>query len=544
MGSGHREAEYRSSILHPRSSILYPLSSIALLLILCWFLFFYRIADRDLWSSHEGRAAQDAQTVLTDHQWGLPRLFDGKIELQKPPLYYWLVAGIAALRGGLVDGWSVRLPAAGAALGTVLLLFGLGLWRGRALAGTIAAAMLATALHFTWLARTGRIDMPLTFAITVSLGGFYLGLKSQQRRDNRVAWGWFFLAYLAAAVAALLKGPIGLLLPAGVAGTYLWLQGEVPSLRHGRSWLRLARELGVWWGFPLVLVLAVPWYVWADVQTSGKLFEVFFWKHNFERGFGGGSLSAHPWWFYGPRLAFDLLPWSVLLPVAGWLLFRRGWWQDDPEGRFGLAWLLTMILLLSCFRFKRADYLLPAYPGAALFLGSMAERVYCEAKRSKILAAGFALSVLGLALGWCFYLAYFLPAQEPRLEFRRFAQEIRRRAPAPELVIFFRTEAHALAFHVGRPIDTILEWENLDIWCSRPGTYYVVMPPENAGEWPRYLKLGQLEEVQRSTELAGERHAHPLVLLRTRPGAGPVQSPGKVLACPTPSNESRSRSPR
>ena len=81
--------------------------------------------------------------------------------------------------------------------------------------------------------------------------------------------------------------------------------------------------------------------------------------------------------------------------------------------------------------------------------------------------------------------------------------------------------AHALAFHVGRPIDTILEWENLDIWSSRPGTYYVVMPPENADEWPRYLKLGQLEEVLRSSNLAQGTHAHPLVLLRTRPGAGP-----------------------
>src|SRR5437868_2429991 len=132
------------SILDPRSSILYPLSTTALLLFLCCFLFFYRLADRDLWSSHEGRAAQDAQTILTDHQWGLPRLFDGKIELQKPPLYYWLVAAIAALRGRMVDAWSVRLPAAGAALGSVLVLFGLGLGRGRALAGIIAAAMLAT----------------------------------------------------------------------------------------------------------------------------------------------------------------------------------------------------------------------------------------------------------------------------------------------------------------------------------------------------------------------------------------------------------------
>src|SRR5947209_13051271 len=198
-----------------------------LLLVLCWFLFFYRLADRDLWSSHEGRAAQDAQTVLSEHQWGLPRLFDGKIELQKPPLYYWLVAGIAALRGGQVDAWSVRLPAAGAALGTVLLLFGLGVRRGRAFAGSMAAAMLATALHFTWLARTGRIDMPLTFAITAALVGFYLGQQCRKQQNAGGAWGWFLLSYLAAAVAVLFKGPIGFILPAAVAATHLLLEGEL-----------------------------------------------------------------------------------------------------------------------------------------------------------------------------------------------------------------------------------------------------------------------------------------------------------------------------
>jgi hypothetical protein len=268
--------------------------------------------------------------------------------------------------------------------------------------------------------------------------------------------------------------------------------------------------------------LVLPWYVWANAQTGGKLLQVFFWKHNFERGFGGGSLSAHPWWFYGPRLAFDLLPWSLLLPGATWLVIRRGWWHKDAEARFGLAWLVAVVALLSCSRFKRADYLLPAYPGIALFLGSIAERYYREFKYQRIAVAGFVSILAGLAVAWSVYLTWVLPGEEPRQEFRAFAREIRRLAPAPELILFFRAEAHTLAFHVGRPIDTILEWENLDIWSSRPGTYYVVMPPENAEEWPRYLHLGQLEEVLRSEDLAGDRHAHPLVLLRTRPGAGPL----------------------
>src|SRR5260370_20958225 len=79
---------FRSSIFDFRSSILRPPSSMLFLLPLCGFLFFFRLGDRDLTSSHEARAAHDAQTILTTGDWGLPRLFHGKVELQKPPLSY------------------------------------------------------------------------------------------------------------------------------------------------------------------------------------------------------------------------------------------------------------------------------------------------------------------------------------------------------------------------------------------------------------------------------------------------------------------------
>src|SRR5262249_7978485 len=97
-----------------------------LLLLVCGALFFYRLGDRDLGSSHEARAAQNAQTIVGDGAWGLPRLFNRKVELQKPPLYYWLAAAIAWLRGTLVDAWAVRLPAALAALACVGLVVFLG----------------------------------------------------------------------------------------------------------------------------------------------------------------------------------------------------------------------------------------------------------------------------------------------------------------------------------------------------------------------------------------------------------------------------------
>jgi 4-amino-4-deoxy-L-arabinose transferase-like glycosyltransferase len=506
----------------PASGLL-KLGALVGLVALASFLFFYRLADRELSSSHEARAAQDAQSILSDNQWALPRLFDRKAELQKPPMYYWLVAAIAYVRDVPVDAWAVRLPPAFAALGGVLLLYGLGILRGRALAGLLGATILASALHYTWLARVGRIDMPLALAVSSALCAFYMGLGTRGQgsgvRDQFAPVNWFLIAYLACAIGALLKGPIGVVLPVAVAVIFLFVEGALPPPRQPRRYLRLGHELGLAWGIPLFLALVLPWYMWSNLSSGGQFFQVFFWKHNIERGLGGGTLAAHPWWFYGPRLAMDLLPWSLLLPTLAWVLFRRGWWREDPEARFGLVWLLTITAVLSCSRFKRADYLLPAYPGAALFIGCTAERWYRAVARKRLLALAFCLTLGGCVAGWWVYIGYVLPGQESRDEVQRFAQEIRRRAPMPQLILFFRTEAHTLAFHVGRPIDTLLEWENLDTWAGRPEIYHVVMPAEYAKEWSRHLKSGRLEEVLRSKILGGSGHDDPLVLLRTEHGA-------------------------
>src|SRR5262249_46164335 len=118
---------------------------------------------------------------------------------------------------------------------------------------------------------------------------------------------------------------------------------------------------------------------------------------------------------------------------------------------------------------------------------------------------------------WGIYLNYVLPRDEAERDDRRFAAEIRRRAPSPDQVFFFRVEAHTLAFHVGPRLDTLLAWENLDFWASLPATFSVVSPPELVAEWPQRLKRGRLEEVLSNTDLAGGKPRHPLVLMRPRP---------------------------
>jgi hypothetical protein len=263
---------------------------------------------------------------------------------------------------------------------------------------------------------------------------------------------------------------------------------------------------------PLVLALTLPWFFWADATTGGEFFRVFIRHHNFDRALGGSTLRGNPWWFYGPQLLADFLPWSPLLPLAAVACYRRGYWRRDPDLRFAAAWLLAVMLVLSWSRFKRADYLLPAYPGAALFLACVLRSWLRTLDRKAALAVP---GVVGaVALGWLVQVGYRLPAAEPTRDYRRFAAEVRRRAPTPAEVLFFRTEAHALAFHLGRPLAVIVEWKDLGARLARPGVHYVVMPPTCAGEWPRLLRGVRLEEVMRNTDLSGGRHERPLVLLR------------------------------
>src|SRR5438045_8795249 len=102
---------------------LSPCLLVSLSACLLVLLFFARLGHRELYSSHEARAAQNAQRMLDTGEWGLPVLFDGQSDLQKPPGFYWLVAAAGWLNGGEVNAWADRLPAAAAGLATGLMGF-------------------------------------------------------------------------------------------------------------------------------------------------------------------------------------------------------------------------------------------------------------------------------------------------------------------------------------------------------------------------------------------------------------------------------------
>src|SRR5262249_46320455 len=144
--------------------------------------------------------------------------------------------------------------------------------------------------------------------------------------------------------------------------------------------------------------------------------DVFFWHHNVERGFGGSdALAAHPWWFYSVRASIDLLPWSIVAPIAVYGFVRYRIWRSDECALLGLIWFAAIAMLLSLMRFKRADYLLPAYPGFALFLGAAAERWWqdrAEATPFPIRAWALGSFMALYVAGWLAYGAFLVPIEE------------------------------------------------------------------------------------------------------------------------------------
>jgi hypothetical protein len=291
----------------------------------------------------------------------------------------------------------------------------------------------------------------------------------------------FFLG-LIAGLALLLKGPIGFVLPAAALGVY-WLTVRVPIWKV----VAYGSAVGV-----VAIAVAAPWYMWANHATDGEFFRTFLLYHHLNRAFGGAeALAGHPWWYYLPRFVADFLPWTPAL--------------------------LVMIAVLSVSRFKRADYLLPAYPGAAIFLGCAAEQWYLgrSPHARRIAACGFAGFLFLLPLGWYTFDRLVTDREEATHEQAPFARVARETAGGP--IVLFRVESHLLAFHLGRPVHTLVEWDDLGAHLAGPGPHFVVTRAEFLDEVGEHVP-GPVEVLCRSADVTRAPPRRPLVLLRIDPG--------------------------
>jgi 4-amino-4-deoxy-L-arabinose transferase-like glycosyltransferase len=316
-------------------------------MLLALVLFAWNAWGYDLWAPDEPYFGEGAREMIVDGQWLVPHV-NGEITTDKPPLFFWMIA-LFSLPFGAVPPFAARLPSILAGLGSVWLVMRLGRRMGGDRAGILAGAIFTTT-YLPWdKARTAQIDATLCFLVLAALSAFesFRAKELDGRRAGLVFW-------IAAGLATLAKGPVGLLLPLGIALVCLTIDRDL------RAWRRFAPLAGPLAFFGVIAVWAVPASLFGgEYSLLGAL------KTHFVDRALHGMHHKNPPWYYLQAIPTQFLPWSGMLPLAlaaGWR--RRG----ETSRRLLLVWTLYIVVFFSLSTERRDLYALPAFPALALLV--------------------------------------------------------------------------------------------------------------------------------------------------------------------------------
>ncbi|HEX7513518.1 MAG TPA: glycosyltransferase family 39 protein [Candidatus Methylomirabilis sp.] len=371
---------------------------LAMLLLFAGTLFFFRLGAPGFFDADEPAYAQAAREMRESGDWVTPH-FNGRPRFDKPPLFYYLIMLSDRLLGETEFAARCWSALAGVAV-TALLWLTARRWVGPRAGPTTGVAFSASLLT-ALLARAAVTDMLLCLFVTATILAGLAALQAPAPRARRFATaGW-----VAMALAVLVKGPVGLLIPGLALGGSLLLLGEI---RHG-----LAR-LVPWEGPALFLAIAAPWYALVLAANGWAFVEGFLIKHNLSRFSGVISSHGGPVWFYVPVLLVGFFPWCGSLPSALWRAARvaRRRRAVSPAERLTvtcLCWFLGVFVFFSLAGTKLPSYLFPAFPALALLVGrEMANAAEEPIPRWISRLGSWLTSLTGCALVAAFFLVPWL----------------------------------------------------------------------------------------------------------------------------------------
>ena len=327
---------------------------VVLLLLIGFFLFVYKVGDRDLWAPDEDEYAQISREMIRSGNWAMPTV-NGEPWAIKPVLYNWLVSAIS-LPWGDVDEFRARIFSSLAALGTAFLTFYLGRMMFSPMAGFLAALILGTNIVFLHQARWAQTYMLSTFFAALAVVLFFRGYQQADKRTRS-----YLLMYLSVGLGVLTMGPVNLAVPGLVVFAYLIVARD---LKH-------IKQLRLGWGILIFLAVTLPWYLWVSLNSEYG-YELLI-STNTSRYFTALH-HPQPFYYYLKDLPWAFAPWSLFLPSAFLLAFSHRSAEDRRALKFLLVWSISVFLFFTLSRGKRPQYILSLYPALALLVGYLGDR--------------------------------------------------------------------------------------------------------------------------------------------------------------------------
>ncbi len=305
-----------------------------------------------LFEPDESRYAELPREMLARGDFVVPYL-EGEPYLEKPPLFYWLVAGAYKVCG--VSAGAARIVPAVALHGAILLVYLFGRRHFGERAALWGALGLALSPGFLGMGRLLVLDGLLTFCVTL---GLFAGFEAV--RGAALHRGWWALSAVACGLGVLTKGPVALVLVVPPLWLYRRLGGPGCAVPYRWAAAFLATAAAV----------ASPWYVGVCVRAPEFAY-TFLWEHNVLR-FLTPFAHERGVWFYGPVVLAGLLPGTLLtVPLVRFLASGdpEAARRRTPELGFLLlcgGWCVLFFTLSAC---KLPTYVLPAFPALSLTLG-------------------------------------------------------------------------------------------------------------------------------------------------------------------------------
>jgi 4-amino-4-deoxy-L-arabinose transferase-like glycosyltransferase len=357
---------------------------------------FWMLSERTL-EDHECFVSVTAREMLQSGDWILPTC-NAELRLQKTPLSYWLVAGLAEITGK-VDELTTRMPSAiFAFLSAVTLLYFVNRWLSLRIA-VLSTAVWVTSLSYIRYSHNARPEMLLTFFTTLCLLSFYSAV-TEQSRNRQVAYMLMF--WVSFALANLAKGPAPLPLVLSPLFFYIAIF---------REWKKIPKLLPVV-GLIIFLLIILPWPLAIGHRVN---WDLAVWKSHFiDRFFGKFAPGHKPLYYYLGIMFVFITPWVAFLPMALVAPFYKTWNKKQPVMKFLWLWFVVDLGVLTICGGKRQHYILPLTPAMAILIGILLEDMVFVQKAysrnfAKNILKGHIIPITAAMLGAAIYLSVVKP---------------------------------------------------------------------------------------------------------------------------------------